>query len=200
MSQTDERPVTLSTYPFELLRFRRFGLLGPAVQMTLIAALYVATTLLLARGVRLTGKMMGYDPDVWILFVPITEEILFRGLILGALRLGAGARRRGLVTLLRPLASEERLLADGLPTHSSNAVYDADLRADHCDPCAENPNDLARRHPALFEQFGGPAHQVARGTAALRRRSERALTDQPQRARSLRKAIRSARSCGFSTW
>jgi membrane protease YdiL (CAAX protease family) len=90
MPDTDARPVTLSSYPFELLHFRRFGPIGPALQMTIIAALYVATTLLLARGVRLNGKMMGYDPDVWILFVPITEEILFRGLILGALEIAYG--------------------------------------------------------------------------------------------------------------
>src|SRR5262249_14948791 len=100
MSQMDDRPVTLSTYPFELLHFRRFGPVGPAVQMTLIAALYVATTLLLARDVRLTGKMMGYDPDVWILFVPITEEILFRGLILGALEIAYGPVRAVVVTSL----------------------------------------------------------------------------------------------------
>jgi hypothetical protein len=46
----DDRPVTLSTYPFELLRFRRFGPVTPAVQMGILAALYVATTLLFARG------------------------------------------------------------------------------------------------------------------------------------------------------
>ena len=39
-SQTDDRPVTRSTYPFELLHFRRFGPIGPAVQLTLVAALY----------------------------------------------------------------------------------------------------------------------------------------------------------------
>jgi membrane protease YdiL (CAAX protease family) len=93
MSQPDARPVTLSTYPFELLHFRRLGPVGPALQMTLVTVLYVATTLLLARGVRLTGKMMGYAPDVWILFVPITEEIIFRGLILGALEIAYGPVR-----------------------------------------------------------------------------------------------------------
>jgi membrane protease YdiL (CAAX protease family) len=93
MPDPDARPITLSSYPFELLHFRRFGPIGPAVQMTIIAGLYVATTLLLARGVRLSGKMMGYAPDVWILFVPITEEILFRGLILGALEIAYGPLR-----------------------------------------------------------------------------------------------------------
>ncbi len=89
----DDRPVTLSTYPFELLRFRRFGPVTPGVQMGILAALYVATTLLFAREVRLAGKMAGYDPDVWILFVPIAEEILFRGLILGAFELAYGPAR-----------------------------------------------------------------------------------------------------------
>jgi membrane protease YdiL (CAAX protease family) len=88
------------TYPFELLHFRRFGPVGPALKMTVVAGLYVATTLLLARGVRLTGKMMGYAPDVWILFVPITEEILFRGLILGALEISYGPVRAVVISSL----------------------------------------------------------------------------------------------------
>ena len=100
MSHTDVRPVTLSTYPFELLHFRRFGPVGPAWQMTIVAALYIATTLFLAREFRLTGKMMGYGPDVWILFVPITEEILFRGLILGALEIAYGPVRAVLLSSL----------------------------------------------------------------------------------------------------
>jgi hypothetical protein len=100
MSQIDVRPVTLSTYPFELLHFRRFGPIGPVFQMALIVGLYVANTLLLARGVRLTGKMMGYDPDVWILFVPITEEILFRGFILGALEIAYGPVRAVVISSL----------------------------------------------------------------------------------------------------
>jgi membrane protease YdiL (CAAX protease family) len=96
MSQTNVRPVTLSTYPFELLHFRRFGLVGPGLQMTIVAGLYVATTLLLARGARSTGKI----PDVWILFVPITEEILFRGLILGALEIAYGPVRAVVISSL----------------------------------------------------------------------------------------------------
>jgi membrane protease YdiL (CAAX protease family) len=89
----DDRPVTLTTYPFELLRFRRFGPVTPVVQMGILAALYVATTLIFARQVQPAGKIAGYPPDVWILFVPITEEILFRGLILGALEIAYGPAR-----------------------------------------------------------------------------------------------------------
>jgi membrane protease YdiL (CAAX protease family) len=83
----------LSEYPLELLQFRRLGFLTPAVQIVTVAALYGATTLVFARGFRLTGKMLGHDPDVWILFVPITEEILFRGFILGALEIAYGPWR-----------------------------------------------------------------------------------------------------------
>jgi membrane protease YdiL (CAAX protease family) len=100
MPQTDARPVTLSSYPFELLHFRRFGPVGPALQMTLVVGLYVATTLAFARSVRLTGKMLGYDPEVWILFVPITEEILFRGFILGALEIAYGPVRALVISSL----------------------------------------------------------------------------------------------------
>ena len=100
MPQAGAQPVTLLTYRFELLRFRRFGSIGPILQMAIVVALYVATTLVLARDVRLTGKMMGYDPDVWILFVPITEEILFRGFILGALEIAYGPVRAVVISSL----------------------------------------------------------------------------------------------------
>ena len=78
-------------YPIELLKFRRLWILTPLVQIGIVAALYVLTTLLFARGFRLNGNMLGGSPEVWILFVPITEEILFRGFILGALERAYGA-------------------------------------------------------------------------------------------------------------
>jgi membrane protease YdiL (CAAX protease family) len=80
----------LNAYPIELLRFRKFWLFTPLVQIGIVAALYSITTLLFARGFRLTGTMLGGPPEVWILFVPITEEILFRGFILGALERAYG--------------------------------------------------------------------------------------------------------------
>jgi membrane protease YdiL (CAAX protease family) len=89
----DKTRLRLSEYPLELLQFRRLGLFTPAAQMVIVAALYGATTLLFARGFRLTGKMLGHDPDVWILFVPITEEVLFRGFVLGALEIAYGPWR-----------------------------------------------------------------------------------------------------------
>ncbi len=78
-------------YPIELLQFRKLWLLTPSVQIGIVTVLYVLTTLLFARGFRLTGTMLGGSPEVWILFVPITEEILFRGFILGALERAYGA-------------------------------------------------------------------------------------------------------------
>ena len=39
------------------------------------------------------GERPAYGPDVWILFVPITEEILFRGLILGDCEIADGPAR-----------------------------------------------------------------------------------------------------------
>ena len=82
-----------AAYPLELLTFRRLSVFSPALQMAFVAALYTATTLLFVRTFRLTGKMLGGAPEVWILFVPITEEILFRGFILGALEIAYGRTR-----------------------------------------------------------------------------------------------------------
>ncbi len=82
-----------ATGPLALLRFRRLWLLTPVSQVVVITVLYVLTTLLFAKQFRQTGSMDGYPPDVWILFVPITEEILFRGFILGALEQAYGPIR-----------------------------------------------------------------------------------------------------------
>jgi membrane protease YdiL (CAAX protease family) len=80
----------LNSYPLELLTFRRLWIFSPVMQTAAIAFLYATTTLLFVRTFRLTGRMLGGAPDVWILFVPISEEILFRGIILGALELAYG--------------------------------------------------------------------------------------------------------------
>lgn len=55
------------------------------MQICTITVLYILTTITFAHAFRSSGNMLGGPPEVWILFVPITEEILFRGLILGAL-------------------------------------------------------------------------------------------------------------------
>ena len=44
--------------------------------------------------------MLGGAPEVWILFVPITEEILFRGIVLGALEIAYGRWRALVVSSL----------------------------------------------------------------------------------------------------
>ena len=80
-------------YPIELLKFRKLWVLTPLARIGIVATLYVLTTFLFARGYRLSGNMLGGSPEVWILFVPITEEILFRGFVLGALEKACGAIR-----------------------------------------------------------------------------------------------------------
>ncbi len=85
----DQREL-LDLYPLEFLRFRRIWIFTPAAQMAVVAVLYTMTTVLFVQTFRLTGKMLGGAPEVWILFVPITEEILFRGFILGALEIAYG--------------------------------------------------------------------------------------------------------------
>ena len=80
----------LDSYPLEWLQFRRMWFVTRLSQMVTVTALYAFTTVMFIRTFRLTGKMLGGLPEVWILFVPVTEEILFRGFILGALELAYG--------------------------------------------------------------------------------------------------------------
>ncbi|WP_206244618.1 CPBP family intramembrane glutamic endopeptidase [Novosphingobium terrae] len=77
-------------YPIELLKIRRIWVFTPLMQIIAVCLLYISTTLLFSRSFHLNGNMLGGPPDVWILFVPITEEILFRGFILGALEKAYG--------------------------------------------------------------------------------------------------------------
>ena len=93
--QISRRKIVVNTeeYPVELLKFRKLWVLTPLAQIGIITILYVLTTLLFARGFRLSGNMLGGSPEVWILFVPITEEILFRGFIRGALERAYGPIR-----------------------------------------------------------------------------------------------------------
>lgn len=67
----------------EYLVFTPVGPFTPAWQILCISALFVATTLFQYRQVKKTGKMQhDYPVSVSILFVPIYEEILFRGFVL----------------------------------------------------------------------------------------------------------------------
>jgi membrane protease YdiL (CAAX protease family) len=65
---------------FEFFQFRKIALLSPGAQITLISVLYVTMTLGYYFSVQSTGKMDGYSPNVSLLFVPIYEELIFRGL------------------------------------------------------------------------------------------------------------------------
>ena len=67
---------------FEFLQFRRVGTVSPFTQMFCIVALFILTTLLAYREFLSQGTTFGYPLSLSILFVPIYEEILFRGLIL----------------------------------------------------------------------------------------------------------------------
>jgi len=74
--------MTLENNIFEFFQFKKFGKINPAVQITVIAALYVGTVLFYYKQFKLTGKMDGYTPGVSLLFVPIYEELIFRGVLL----------------------------------------------------------------------------------------------------------------------
>lgn len=70
---------------FDLFRWRTVWRVTPAVQIGIIIACYLA---MVAAGYlewRSTGLLQGYPVHVEVLFVPVYEEMIFRGLILGAL-------------------------------------------------------------------------------------------------------------------
>jgi membrane protease YdiL (CAAX protease family) len=67
---------------FEFFGFRNLYGISSGWQITIITALYIA---MIASGylqIQKTGKMFGYNPGVTLLFVPIYEELLFRGIML----------------------------------------------------------------------------------------------------------------------
>jgi membrane protease YdiL (CAAX protease family) len=67
---------------FEFFEFKTFLAIPVLLQITLITVLYVVMTIGYFFSVRATGKMDGYPPSVSLLFVPIYEEAIFRGIIL----------------------------------------------------------------------------------------------------------------------
>lgn len=67
---------------FEFFQFKKVLKISPEVQMVAVVFLYVTMTLGYWFSVQQTGKMDGYAPGVSLLFVPMYEELLFRGLIL----------------------------------------------------------------------------------------------------------------------
>ncbi len=76
----------------DFLHFRRIGFFTPLIQGMLIVLLYVLTTLIAYAQYRNTGTMFGYPLAISILFVPIYEELLFRGLIFGWLSKNASTK------------------------------------------------------------------------------------------------------------
>jgi membrane protease YdiL (CAAX protease family) len=59
--------------------------LTPGIQIALVAALFTATTIYGYFDYQHTGQLYGYPLSITILFVPIYEELIFRGLVLGGL-------------------------------------------------------------------------------------------------------------------
>lgn len=73
-------------------QFRQIGIFSPAIQIALIVILYLCTVLYAAISYQQTGTFFSYPPHWSFLFVPIYEEILFRGFILEALLKKYGKR------------------------------------------------------------------------------------------------------------
>lgn len=67
---------------FDFLLFRKVGTFSVIAQITVISLLYLCTLLLGYTEYTSQGTFFGYPLATSILFVPIYEEILFRGLIL----------------------------------------------------------------------------------------------------------------------
>ena len=68
-------------------QFRKVGIFTPAIQIVLLAAFFVAQSLLANLVYRQTGSLFNYPIFAYwsILFAPIYEEIIFRGFIFSAL-------------------------------------------------------------------------------------------------------------------
>ena len=68
------------------LQFKKIGPFSPATQIFLLAFFFVAITLSAGFSFQNTGEIFGYPRSYYleILFAPIYEEIIFRGVILSA--------------------------------------------------------------------------------------------------------------------
>lgn len=67
---------------FEFFKFKKLGPLNQSFQIVVVLLSYVATVFAYWYQVKATGKMEGYTPGVSILFVPVYEEMIFRGVLL----------------------------------------------------------------------------------------------------------------------
>lgn len=71
---------------FEYFDLRPVYRLSATNQIIILTVLYVLTVVGYFFMVKRTGRMDGYGPSVSLLFVPIYEELLFRGLLLNYFR------------------------------------------------------------------------------------------------------------------
>ena len=85
---------------FEFFRFKRIGPFTREIQLILIVLLYIVTIVGYWLQVQKTGKMDGYAPGVSLIFVPIYEELLFRGILLRFFERNYGVRVSVIVTSL----------------------------------------------------------------------------------------------------
>lgn len=68
--------------PFEYFHLRSILRVPPFAWLVFIVGAYVFTILVWYMDFKTTGKMGGHEPNVWMIFVPIYEELIFRGLLL----------------------------------------------------------------------------------------------------------------------
>ena len=66
----------------EYLKFRKVWFLSVSIQILTIVALFIVTTVYGYWDFKNSGLLFGYPLSMHILFVPIYEEIIFRGFIL----------------------------------------------------------------------------------------------------------------------
>lgn len=83
-----------------LFQFKTVWKLSPGFQIAAIAVLYLLITTYSWLDVQKTGLMYGYPIHVSLLFAPIYEEIIFRGLILMTLLKHYSATRSIVVSSL----------------------------------------------------------------------------------------------------
>lgn len=92
---TKQRP---PNSPFEFLELKTILRIPPWGWIAIISLLFALTTIGHFLEVKAFGKMSGYTPNVSMLFVPIYEELLFRGVLLAAFIRLYGFLRAALLT------------------------------------------------------------------------------------------------------
>lgn len=84
----------------EILYPRKIKFFGVSAQIITVAALFVIYTTLSYFEYQKTGTMWGYPLRISILFVPIYEELIFRGFILAGLTKFYSARNSIIISSL----------------------------------------------------------------------------------------------------